>query len=616
MRLLSSGREKPSQWGVVPEAKESWIDCARTRRALVCAAWLAVLACAFIVRARPQDSEPPDAAQQNQPNQEQQAPMPPLPAAPQQLASGALATLHGVVRNAVTGEGIPRALVRIEGDADTAALTDGDGRFAIPGAAVGPQAVSVLKPGFFDPSFGATSEPLNVLVALEMPDVEFTLAPVGAIRGRIDLSTGDPAENIGVVLLKRVVQDGRATWQQAATTTTRSDGAYRFGGLPDGQYEMYTTAAFDGEPVATLVAPGKQKAAARWGFASVAWPGARSLADAQVVSVAHGAEVQANFLLTREPFQAVSAEVALPQSAADKTRSNISILVMDGAGHALPYQAQFDGKTQTVQAALPQGSYLLLVVYADMKKIFDGSQPRGASVLEGTVDFAVADHAVTGLRVPLSAPLTPRIDVSVNRSGAESAPAADSAYTVTVTSASDGMGGGEMSLLASGTLKDPAEATSLEPGSYWVQTSIEGRGLCEASFTAGGANLGREPLVAGPSGVGVPLELRLRDDCAQVTLALPENLQEPGPGIEPVYVVYVVPDFDSTRALRPIVLRPSTSTNTTVPNLTPGNYHVYTRMGDWHLEYHNPAVMAALTGQAVTLAAGATETLTLEAPAQ
>ena len=59
-------------------------------------------------------------------------------------------TLHGVVRNAATGEGLPRALVRIEGDANTGALTDGEGRFEIPNIPVGPQAVEVRKPGFRD----------------------------------------------------------------------------------------------------------------------------------------------------------------------------------------------------------------------------------------------------------------------------------------------------------------------------------------------------------------------------------------------------------------------------------------------------------------------------------
>ena len=37
-------------------------------------------------------------------------------------------TVLGVVRNAATGEPLPRTLVRIEGDADTGTLTNGEGK--------------------------------------------------------------------------------------------------------------------------------------------------------------------------------------------------------------------------------------------------------------------------------------------------------------------------------------------------------------------------------------------------------------------------------------------------------------------------------------------------------
>src|SRR5580693_5148250 len=69
----------------------------------------------------------------------------------------ALVTLQGVVRNAATGEPLPRALVQIEGDAATGTLTDGEGRFEIPGVAAGPETVRVVKPGFRDRPY-ATEE--------------------------------------------------------------------------------------------------------------------------------------------------------------------------------------------------------------------------------------------------------------------------------------------------------------------------------------------------------------------------------------------------------------------------------------------------------------------------
>ena len=58
--------------------------------------------------------------------------------------------MHGVVRNAATGAPLPRALVRIEGDSGIGVLTDGEGRFELPGVPIGPRIIRVRKPGFND----------------------------------------------------------------------------------------------------------------------------------------------------------------------------------------------------------------------------------------------------------------------------------------------------------------------------------------------------------------------------------------------------------------------------------------------------------------------------------
>lgn len=539
-----------------------------------------------------------------------------------------LATLHGVVRNAVTGEGVPRALVEIEGDANAGALTDGDGRFEIPGVPVGPQAVEVRRPGFLDESTGAGTPaaegsagmPHDILVAAEMPDVVFKLAPACAIRGQINLSTGDAAVGIEVALAGRKVMDGRAIWQASGFTKTRSDGTYRFGGLADGQYELYTTPTLDSEPAATLVVPGKGGAMERWGYASVFYPGARDPSGAGKIALANGEEAQANFTLTREPFETVTASVVLPPYAsARRAPGSYSAEVLDGAGHQLPYTAQYDQNSHTIQAALPDGSYSLLISSAPQPFEPGGSALgplSGATVLVGMADFPVAGHAVTNLRVPLSAPGPSPVQVSVIRSGADSVQAQNAQVAVMMSQAGGWIGGGMVAQYAGGAPTGPLEASYMAPGPYWVHTYVSGRGLCEASFTAGGANLGREPVTIGLSGATAPLELALRDDCAQLTVSLPENLTGITAGEERFYTAYVVPDFDSTKDISSVVLRPSVNATFTLNDLTPGNYHVYTFEGNVQLEYRNSAVLAALPnpGQTLTLSPGATSNLVLEAP--
>ena len=162
-------------------------------------------------------------AAQDDPQQIQQ---PNQPAKPNQLA-----VVHGLVRNGASGEPLPRALVRINGDASTGVLTDGQGRFEINDVPEGPQEFTVIKPGFIDQAEagdanagGSHEYGHNIIVVAQMGDVAFGMVPVNSIRGQIQLSTGDVAQGITVSLLRRTVQDGRAVWQSQANARTNSEG--------------------------------------------------------------------------------------------------------------------------------------------------------------------------------------------------------------------------------------------------------------------------------------------------------------------------------------------------------------------------------------------------------
>ena len=146
-----------------------------------------------------------------------------------------------------------------------------------------------------------------------------------------------------------------------------------------------------------------------------------------------------------------------------------------------------------------------------------------------------------------------------------------------------------------------------------MSTAIGPRTMCESSFTAGGANLAREPLVLGVAGSTAPLMLSLRDDCARLTLSLPGTAAYTA-GEERSYTVYVIPDFDSTQGIVPQTLRTSTGGRVTLTGLTPGSYHVFTFDRPVALEYRNPEVLASLPSQAVSLEPNGEEELTVEVP--
>ena len=589
------------------------------------------------------------AAPQEGPGQE--APLPPENPAPSAAipeassqANVARATVHGVVKNAATGEPLPRALVRIEGDAVNGALTDGEGRFELPGIPVGPQAFQVMKPGFIDPSSagmggpptvinGATNSEHNVYVASEMPDLDFTLAPTNVIHGQIDLSTGEPAQGITVMLLRRGVQDGRAVWQPVTNVHTNSEGEYRFAGLPDGTYTVFTEPSLDSDIPAFLVEAGGAQSVERAGYPTEFYADADDLSGAAKIRVLAGGQAQANLLLTEEAFHLVRATVMLPRSSGSEKESplNVSVNVLDGQGHQLAYSAQYDQAARTVQAFLPDGTYSLQVTASTPPPPVHFG-PQGTATarpvqagrpgqLIGRADFSVAGHAVTHLQIPLVSQHSNLIQVSVVRSavaqqtgnrGSRQAP-----LVVMISQAGGLISDGMVTSFGEGYDSGPIEtAADVGPGSYWVHTSIPERSLCEASFTAGGANLAREPLVLSLSGASAPLTLTLRDDCASLTISLPPTAMVQPTGDEPNYTIYVVPNFDSTSDITPVVLRPSSGGTYTLSGLTPGSYHVYAFSSPVQLEYRNPEAMAALAGrgQDVTLDPGGSSSLVVEVP--
>ena len=190
---------------------------------------------------------------------------------------------------------------------------------------------------------------------------------------------------------------------------------------------------------------------------------------------------------------------------------------------------------------------------------------------------------MTHLQIPLAAQRSNIVQVSVcSESNSQQAASRRSTpsrppIVIMLSQAGGSINDGMVTSYAEGYATGPIETTSsMNPGSYWVHTTIPQKTLCEASFTAGGASLAREPLVL-RSPAHRP---RSRSPCATIApslkISLPPEADVANAGDEPYYTVYVIPDFDSTTDITPVVLRPSSGGTHDLDGLTPGSYHVYT----------------------------------------
>jgi len=545
-----------------------------------------------------------------------------------------LVTVHGEVRDSATGRPLPRALVRAEGEADAGTLTDGDGRFEIPGVAVGPQTIRVVKPGFHDRPYAteevgypAEGPAHSVLVAAQMPDLVFKLTPNCAIHGHIELSTGDPAEGMNLILVKEVVKYGRGVWMQEAQTRTNGAGNYRFGGIAEGVYSVYTVPALESDPGVTAVAAGNAAKVVRDGFPAVFYPGAREFAGAARIQLAPGEQAEANFNLTLEPFYPVTATGVLPGAGNNRPAPGNSAVVMDASGHLLPYVPQYDSATHSLQTNLPDGTYMMFMQTflrpsfgnADGPMVFTGHNVQSVA---GSVEFTVAGHPVTGLRIPLGTPPQNvlRLRFLHEAEGQGSATAAGSVNGADLVNLSLDRVDGVPAQFAEASMTTDSGPDWLgftaSPGTYWIDAYLPRRGWCAGPLNAGGLNLVHDPLSLGLSAATPPMELTLTDNCATLALNLPAGQGTFVPGEEPFYFVYIVPDFDTPVYIPPMTVHPSSGSTLTVDGLTPGSYHVYTFGAPVHFEYRNPDAVAALSnpGQAITLSAGTTANLTLEVP--
>jgi hypothetical protein len=439
-------------------------------------------------------------------------------------------TIRGVVINQLTETPIPRALV-YSSDHRYATLTDGEGRFefSLPKAnstadtgetdslVIGLPGDNTLllmarKPGFLD------DRGRREIRATPGDDVTIKLEPEALIKGRVTLSTGEPAAGASVQLFFKQVEYGLFRWRPNASERTNSAGEFRFAELRPGSYRIATGEFMDNDPL--TMTPGGQ----RYGFPPVYFPGGSDFRSASTIEVTAGGTVETDFSLTLEPYY----DVKIPVTNSDLNGA-VALLVQGqrGPGYSLGYNSG----SQTIEGMLPSGNYVI------------EASTYGASSVTGTVNLRVAAGPANGpgmTMVPTSA-----ISLEVKEEFSEKASPISGVERWT---AQDGrthtysLHGARLYLQASaedaddqevnrgaGSIRQPTGPNddslvleNLQPGRYWLRLTSS-RGYV-ASATSGGVDVLHEPIVVAAAAT-IPVEVTMRDDGGKIEGTIPAIAQ-------------------------------------------------------------------------------------------
>jgi hypothetical protein len=279
------------------------------------------------------------------------------PSAPPTSAKGT-AVISGRILAADTGLPLRRARVLIQGsgpdippgpDGMLAAITDGDGAFSFTELPAGRYHVHASKPRYVDAMLGARrpstpGRPLELADGQKLENVTLSLAPAGAISGRVVDELGEPVAGARVSALRAMTRKGtRQLTPQGNSDETDDTGAYRLYGLPPGAYIV--TAQDNGMRVSFTIA-----ATGAAGFAPTFFPNTPIAADAEAIEVAPGGETVADIALVVARLTAVSGSV-VNAAGAPATGGFVAAIPSSGA-------IGFPGP-QTGGSIKPDGSFTL-----------------------------------------------------------------------------------------------------------------------------------------------------------------------------------------------------------------------------------------------------------------
>ena len=297
------------------------------------------------------------------------------------------ALLEGSVVNKISGAPVRHALVmctRVPTDSASilSTETDADGHFSI-SVDAGSYRLWVERSGFAHQVYGSRTPKgagtvLSVAAGQQVHEVNFRMAPLGAIAGRVLDEEGEPLQGAAVQVLRFSFAGGQRMLIPVSGANSNDRGEYRIYSLPAGRYFLMATprATQLARPETVALTPEIQEP-----FAPLYYPGVPDLSSASQIALSAGAELtDADFHMQRVRAPTVRGRLYSPIN--DFAGSQIQVVL---AYHDDNSASFINRMSATVDASrgrfefrgVAPGPYLLVA-----SQVHDGRILSGRMILE------------------------------------------------------------------------------------------------------------------------------------------------------------------------------------------------------------------------------------------
>jgi hypothetical protein len=484
-------------------------------------------------------------------------------------------TVLGVVKNAVTGAPVPRALVRLN---DRAVLTDHDGNFRFDQNTSSSANVMVNKPGYYAGLEMQDTENLYLQGAQVGVPMELRLYPEAILTGTVLGPDGVPLPRISVNAQRKYFDEMGPRWLQVGQDQTDAHGNFRIP-VQGGEYRIQTRYTPLDRTTGEAVLP-------------VMITGDGSPGTSEAFRVRSGEERHFELRPAVSATHFVTASNGFGGGAGDFVRMSARA----GDGSILQVNPQRNGGTGETKIQLPQGTFTLTA-----------TRGNGDTQEEAETRVTIQDHDISGVVLQFAPIPSIPVELIVESSATSDNVLAPSLTQFGLTLQSDQQDPerGD-SMIRMMPRKDQSYVFTAPPGTYRLEGRDTGTWFIKGA-SYGDSDLLQQELVVVPGAGGTPIRVTVSN--ATGSLQGTVNLK----GNPSSAWIYLVPTGPSVQAV--MSLHSGTSGTYTAAHLPPGSYQVVAFERRHSVNYRDPASLAAYSSyvHSLTVNAGDKPTLNLDA---